>query len=136
MNAEMIVTIAFFALLVFGYCYAVGKVWRGESKFDRDNPASFWPFSVALWRGGGRALPVLGASTLVLLGAGITSDLIGTDSRYYDAVMATGFLGLLGTVFLAFPIMYFNRPKLLVPPVWRDEPGAVEEWRRARGARR
>ena len=131
----MIFTVAIFVILLLGYFYAVGKVWRGESEFDRDNPAPFWPFSVALWRGGGRALPVQGACTLVLIGAGITSDLIGTDSRYYDAVMATGLLGVLGTFFLAFPIMYYNRPKRLVPPAWREDPGAVAEWRAARARR-
>ncbi|MEO8690568.1 MAG: hypothetical protein ABI611_20410 [Solirubrobacteraceae bacterium] len=135
MSAEMVITIAFYLLLVFGYFYAVGKVWRGESEFDRDTPASFWPFSVALWRGAGRALPVQGASVLLLIGAGVTSDLIGTRSRYYDAVMAIGLLGLLAGIFVALPIMYFNRPKPLVPPIWRDDPGAVEEWRTARTRR-
>lgn len=135
MDVEMVITIAFYLLLVFGYFYAVGKVWRGESEFDRDTPPSFWPFSVALWRGAGRALPVLGASVLVLIGAGITSDLVGTDSKYYDTVMAIGVLGLLVMCLVAFPIMYFNRPKRLVPPIWRDDPGAVAEWRSARARR-
>ena len=44
-------------------------------------------------------------------------------------------VGLLGLFLLAFPITFFNRPRFLVPPHQRDEPGAVEEWRRARGAR-
>jgi hypothetical protein len=131
-DVEMVLTVAFYALLVFGYFYAVGKVWRGESEFDGDDPPAFWPFSKALWRGAGRALPVLGASVLVLIGAGITSDLVGTDSKYYDTVMAIGVLGLLVMFVIAFPIMYFNRPKLLVPPIWRDDPGAVAEWRAAR----
>jgi hypothetical protein len=128
----MVVTIAFFALLVFGYLYAVGKVWRGESEFDGDAPPAFWPFGKALWRGAGRALPVLGACILLVIGTGIASDLVGTDSGYYDAVMAIGLLGLLGLFLLAFPIMYLNRPKRLVPPPWREDPGAVEEWRAAR----
>jgi len=131
-SVEMILTVAFYALLVFGYLYAVGKVWRGESEFDGDDPPAFWPFSKALWRGAGRALPVLGASVLVLIGAGITSDLVGTDSKYYDTVMAIGLLGLLVMCLVAFPIMYFNRPRWLVPPIWRDDPGAVAEWRAAR----
>lgn len=134
----MAVTIAFFALLVFGYLYAVGKVWRGESEFDGERPPAFWPFSLALWRGAGRALPVLGLSTLLVIGTGIAADLLGTGSRYYDAVMATGLGGLLLMVFVGFPIMYYNRPKLLVPPPWREDPGAVAEWRaaRERGRRR
>jgi hypothetical protein len=135
-NVELALSIGLFAIVVVGYFYAVGKVWRGESRLDLDEPAPWWPFSLPLWRGGARALPVQGASILLLLGAGITSDLIGSDSRYYDLVMSIGLLGLIGTIFLAFPIMYYNRPKLLVPPIWRDDPGAVAEWRAAREQRR
>jgi hypothetical protein len=136
MSAEMILTLAFFALLVFGYCFAVAKVWRGESEFDGDDPPAWWPFSLPLWRGTGRALPVQGLSVLVLIGAGIVSDLVGSDSRDYDLVMAIGCVGLLGIFCLAFPITYYNRPKWLVPPVWRDDPGAVEEWRAERARRK
>jgi hypothetical protein len=118
----MVLTIAFFALLVLGYLYAVVKVWRGESEFDRDHAPPFWPFSVALWRGAGRALPALGLGTLILIGAGIASDLVAEGSPGYDAVMAVGGLGLLVMFLVGFPIMYFNRPKLFVPPQWRDDP--------------
>ena len=86
----MVITIAFYALLVFGYFYAVGKIWRGESEFDGDDPPAFWPFSVELWRGAGRAMPVLGLGGLILIGAGIVSDLVGKDSPSYDLVMAIG----------------------------------------------
>jgi hypothetical protein len=135
MSLEMVITIAFFALLLFGYLYAVGKVWRGESEFDGDDAPAFWPFSDALWRGAGRAMPVLGLGGLLVIGSGIAADLLGSDSRYYDAVMSVGLCGLLLTIFVGFPIMYYNRPKLLVPPIWRDDPGAVEEWRAARARR-
>ena len=128
----MVITIAFYALLVFGYFYAVGKIWRGESEFDGDDPPAFWPFSEELWRGTGRAFPVLGLSALILIGAGIVSDLVGKDSPSYDLVMTIGVLGLLGTIIVAFPIMYFNRPRFLIPPVWRDDPSTVDEWRAKR----
>ncbi len=128
----MIITIAFYALLVFGYFYAVGKIWRGESEFDGDDPPAFWPFSDELWRGTGRAFPVLGVSALILIGAGIVSDLVGKDSPSYDLVMTIGVLGLLGTIIVAFPIMYFNRPRFLIPPPWRDDPSTVDEWRAKR----
>jgi hypothetical protein len=135
MDVGMVLTIAFYLVLVGGYCFVVAKVWRGESEFDGGDRPAFWPFSTALWRGAGRAIPILGASVLLLIGAGIASDLIGADSKYDDAAMSIGLLGLLGTVCLGFPVMYFNRPKLLVPPPWRDDPGAVEEWRSARARR-
>ena len=132
----MIITIAFYALLVFGYFYAVGKVWRGESEFDGEDPPAFWPFSEALWRGAGRAMPALGLGALILIGAGIVSDLVGEDSPSYDYVMAVGCLGLVVVIFAGFPITYYNRPKWLVPRVWRDDPGAVEEWRAERARRK
>jgi len=131
----MVITIAFYALLVFGYFYAVGKIWRGESEFDGDDPPAFWPFSEELWRGTGRAFPVLGLSALILIGAGIVSDLVGKDSPSYDLVMTIGVLGLLGTIIVAFPIMYFNRPRFLIPPIWRDDPSTVDEWRAKRARR-
>ena len=56
-SAGMVLSIAFFALLVFGYFYVVCKVWRGESELDRDDPAALWPFSLALWRGSGARAP-------------------------------------------------------------------------------
>jgi hypothetical protein len=129
----MVLSIAIFVVLLLGYFYVVFKVWRGESEFDRDNPPAFWPFSVELWRGAGRALPVLGLGALILIGAGITSDLVGRDAPGYDAVMAVGLAGLLLIVLVGFPIMYFNRPKLLVPPIWRDDP-PIYPRRRAQSA--
>ena len=135
MSAELVITIAFYALLVFGYFYAVGKIWRGESEFDGDDPPAFWPFSAELWRGTGRAFPVLGLSALILIGAGIVSDLVGKDSPSYDLVMTIGVLGLLGTIAVAFPIMYLSRPRFLIPLVWRDDPSTVDEWRAKRARR-
>ena len=132
-SAEMVITIAFYALLVFGYFYAVGKIWRGESEFDGDDPPAFWPFSVELWRGAGRAMPVLGLGGLILIGAGIVSDLVGKDSPGYDLVMAIGTVGLLLTIFVGFPIMYLSRPELLVPPIWREDP-PIYPRRRAQGS--
>lgn len=129
----MILSIAIWVVLFFGFIFATVKVWRGESEFDRDDPASFWPFSVELWRGTGRAFPVLGLGGLILIGAGIVSDLVGKDSPRYDLVMAIGTVGLLLTIFVGFPIMYLNRPKLFVPPIWRDDP-PIYPRRRAQGS--
>jgi hypothetical protein len=132
----MMFEIAFFFLLLGGFGYATYKVWRGESEFDKANPPAFWPFSAALWRGTGRAMPALGLGTLIVIGSGITSELVGTDSPAYDWVMAFGAVGLIGLFAVAFPIMYLNRPRRLIPPPWRDDPSTVEEWRAARARRR
>jgi hypothetical protein len=138
----VILSILIWAILFLGFIYATAKVWRGESEFDRDNPPAFWPFSVELWRGAGRALPALGLGTLLLIGGGIAGDLAGKDSDYYGLAMSVGLVGLAVIVLVGFPIMYLNRPKLLVPPPWRDDPpiyprrraqGAADQRRRDRG---
>src|SRR3954453_18390597 len=131
----MVLTVVFFGLLAAGYAYAVGRVWRGHSELDGAPPPAWWPFSPPLWRGVARAFPVQGACALVLIGGGIAADLAGRDSSGYDVGMAVGLVGLLGIVLLALPIALYNRPRFLVPPHQRDEPGALAEWRRERGRR-
>ena len=133
MSVSEALTVAFVVFLAGGYFFVVGKVWRGESQFDPTSPPAFWPFSVALWRGVGRAFVIQGLAVLLLIGGGVAGDIVGEDSSSYDWVMGIGLIGVLCLFFLAFPITFFNRPKFLVPPHQRDEPGALEEWRIERG---
>jgi hypothetical protein len=37
---------------------------------------------------------------------------------------------------LLLTVMFFNQPKLVVPPRQRDEPGAIAEWRAASRGKR
>jgi len=131
-------TVAFLVVLAGGYFFVVGKVWRGESQFDPTSPPAFWPFSVTLWRGVGRAFVIQGLAVLLLIGGGVAGDIVGEDSEAYDWVMGVGVIGVLSLFFLAFPITFFNRPKFLVPPHQRGERGALAEWRveRERNKRR
>jgi hypothetical protein len=130
----MVFDVAIFAVLVVGYLFVIARIWQGRSEYDPTRPPAFWPFSDALWRGVARAFPVQGGCVLLLIGGGITADLIGKDGSGYDIAMAVGLAGLLGIFLLALPITFFNRPRFLVPPHQRDEPGALAEWRRARRA--
>jgi hypothetical protein len=126
--------IVFVAMLgLFGL--AITRIWQGRSQLDESSPPSWWPFSEALWRGVARALPVQIACVILLIGGGIGADLAGKDSSGYDIGMSIGLAGLLGIFLLALPITFFNRPRFLVPPHQRDEPGAVAEWRAARARR-
>ena len=72
---------------------------------------------------------------LVLIAGGGVADAIGKDGAGYDIAMSVGLVGLLGIFVLALPITFFNRPRFLVPPHQRDEPGALAEWRTARARR-
>jgi hypothetical protein len=118
------------------YAVAIKRVWQGTSEFDPSDPPGWWPFSLPLWRGVSRAFPVQGACAILVIGGGIGADLAGKDSSGYDIGMSVGLVGLLGFFLLALPITFFNRPRFLVPPHQRDEPGALAEWRRARHAGR
>jgi hypothetical protein len=114
------------------YAVAIKRVWQGTSEFDPSDPPGWWPFSLPLWRGVARAFPVQGACVLLLIGGGIGADLAGKESSGYDVGMTIGLAGLLGLFLLALPITFFNRPRFLVPPHQRDEPGTLAEWRQAR----
>jgi hypothetical protein len=129
LSVETALTVAFVCLLGVFYVYVVAKVWLGESELDSSKPPDIWPFGLPLWRGLSRAFVIQGLCVLLLIGGGVASDAVGKDSAAFDWLMG---IGLLGLFLLAFPITLFNRPKFLVPPRQRDEPGALEEWRRER----
>jgi hypothetical protein len=101
--------------------------WRGRT-FDPDVVPEYWIFGDAMWRGWFR-LAFLGYLVVSLFGiAGLlwvvgdeTLDLVGG----YAAALA-----ILLMVFIV-PIVLFNRPKFLVLPWLRDQPGAIAEWRGA-----
>jgi hypothetical protein len=126
--------VVFLAMLVL-FSLAITRIWQGRSELDTDSPPPWWPFSVPLWRGVARAFPVQAAAVLLLIGGGIGASLAGKDSSGYDIGMSIGLVGLLGIFLFALPITFFNRPRFLVPPHQRDEPGAVAEWRSARARR-
>ena len=131
----MIFSIVVFAAIVVLYALAIRRVWQGTSELDDSNPVPWWPFSDALWRGSARAFPVMGACAIVLIGAGIASDLAHKDSTGYDVAMSVGVVALLGIFLLGLPITFYNRPRFLVPPHQRDDPGTLAEWRSARTRR-
>jgi hypothetical protein len=65
-----------------------------------------------------------GITTFVMLvGAGVAGS-VGTK------IAGIAFFVLLLLMVLAFSVMFFNRPKVLVPSRFRDEPGALAERRR------
>jgi hypothetical protein len=131
----MVLTIVVFVAILVLFALAITRIWQGRSELDSSSPPPWWPFSEALWRGVARAFPVQAACVILLIGGGIGADLAGKDSPGYDIGMSIGLVGLLGIFLLALPITFFNRPRFLVPPHQRDEPGAVAEWRAARARR-
>jgi hypothetical protein len=122
-----------FSLLFLGVIYVVAarKVWRGESGLDGDVPPAWWFLGDEWWRGVARGYIASVPFLLVALVGGIVAEF--TDD--FDLGMSIAVLGLLAGVALNLCIVAFNRPRSLVPPHLRSEPGALAA-RRAHRARR
>jgi len=118
-----------FALLFLEVIYVLvaGKVWRGESGLDGDVPPAWWFLGDATWRGVARAYIATGPFVLAFFAGALVAEVSDAD----DAGMAISACALLLGVLVHGSIVLFNRPKALVPPHLRDEPGALAE-RRAR----
>jgi hypothetical protein len=99
------------------------RLWRGDA--DVDEPAPAWPFGAPAWRGVIRSFIVGPPCIALVFAGGAVAELTDAD----DLGMAIGAFGLLAVVALHVPMLLFNRPKALVPPPLRDQPGALREWR-------
>lgn len=117
---------------------AAPRIWRGESELHPSAPPVWWPFSVALWAGVARSFVALSPAFIVLFVLVGLADLKGNGSAAGDALLLAGAGVLVVASAVYGVIVLFNRPRFLVPPPWRDDPGAREQWRvdRQRRSRR
>jgi hypothetical protein len=111
------------ALLLAGWLVGAPRLWRGDAEVDEPPPA--WPFGAAAWHGVMRSFIVCPPFIVLVFAGGAVAELSDAD----DLGMAIGAIGLLASVVLHVPILLWNRPKALVPPPMRGEPGALREWR-------
>jgi len=105
----------------------VRRLWLNEpTKFDIERAAS--PVGMALWRAYRRALPAL----IVLGLPGIACCLgLAAAGGYTTAVGGVVLAVLVGVAvlycFLILPLVLLNRPKFLVPPHRRADPGLIRD---------
>jgi hypothetical protein len=131
-----------FVLLAIGALFALSQlpaVWSGRSvpRIAR-NLGSWWPGGQPLLRGYIRAVPcgIVGFSALLIaaISGTVVASMSGND--LLRAFLAVVYLlaGLLAVscVLGALAVTLFNRPRFVVPPSLRSEPGAVAEWRQGR----
>lgn len=110
------------ALLLAG----VGSVQLRSDLWRRGfpHPPAYWLYGPAAWRGEVRALPTAVAAAWLLLGL-VTAFTLGELAviGYGPAVWLLWlFFAAVAAMFL---IVLFNRPKVLVPPRFRSEPGVL-----------
>jgi hypothetical protein len=124
-----------FVLVIAGATLRLPRIWRHEAPYF-DRVPGWWIWGDALWRGWVRALPTgVGLGWYLILGYVLLISVIpqtpekGRFGMIIPAWFGLPFLFLFGLGFgVMAAIALFNRPKVLVPPHPRDEPGAVAEW--------
>lgn len=110
--------------------------FRGRLRTHGELGMIWWPFGDSTRRGAVRAFVAAtfwwcGATVFYwasYLGAGTSSS---ASRAWYTVAWIFAVWALVWFV-LVLTVMFFNRPKRIVPPSQRDEPGAVAEWRGTR----
>lgn len=115
--------------LVVGALLAAARlpaVWRNEIGLNPNRVPAAWPFGAAMWHGYVRGLPVLCA----LFPLGLPIALINRfgGETLNEVVLPPFAFGILAAMLLCATIVFFNRPRFLVPPHLRAQPGALDEW--------
>lgn len=126
-------------VVFFGLAFAIvpfalrnlPRIWRHELRtFDRMNP--YWPWGETLWRGWVRMMPLGVIAMTILLPLGTAGFVVPEDPTGPFVRPLWWVLPVLGALalfwVLAAGVVLLNRPKRLVAPHLRSQPGALEEW--------
>ena len=108
-----------FALLV----WRLPLLWRNEIGWESDRPPKWWFLGEAAWRACAR-LPPVGLAASLTGGAYVMSVYLGVaEGLRYALVVPPAIVMVLG-----WSVFLFNRPKAIVAPHHRAQPGALQEW--------
>jgi hypothetical protein len=137
--SDWIVFGLFGAFLILALVRGV-KTWSLPESRRRQSPPAWWFWGSRLWRGWIRSMPfgVFGGG--LWFAAGIGAAFLQLDQEAHGFAVpvwyAVGFISLtFAWIATWLSIIVFNRPKALVPPRFRAEPGALIEWWEARRRR-
>jgi len=143
-NALEILAVVSFVALVILASTRLPKLWRSDERVLEGMERSLgavWPYGRTVWRGVLRGLPaiVIGSWFLTMGGLLALAVPAGNPPRSRASTALFTALLLAGVGFclcfaLHIVVILFNRPKWIVPPLKRAEPGALAVWsRRKRG---
>jgi hypothetical protein len=127
--------------IILAPCAVVGlvlipRMWAERGHGPAPVARKRWSFRAARQEGYARSFPagVLALTGLVLAMAAevVKQASAGTLSAVAGAIALWAFIAFVAFTLLSISVVLFNVPKVLVPPVSRDEPGAVPLWWRSR----
>ncbi len=129
-TAGSVAALAFVAFLLVAYLIGARKAWRGTGPLDAAPAPAWWFLSEPVWRGVKRSFVAFAPFVILFLAGGATSDMVEEGSTAWTVAMVVGGVGLVGSLAVQLPIILYNRPKALVPPHLRGEPGTRQQRRR------
>ena len=123
LSGTSIITLVFSAGLLVGYLVMAPRYWRGEEETLRPREPLWWFLSPEAWWAVTRSFPAGGPLVIGMLACGGVGMSLRQDSGLAVGLsLAAGALIALMLI-LAFTIARYNRPRMLVPPPRRSEPG-------------
>lgn len=142
---DTIASVAYWVILAAGVVISftlTPRYWmKGVPHVDPDRPPRAWVWGGALWKGFVRALPIAGPQIVLFFGPAlpVELELVVPGSSAWEWQGRLWILAMGIVLISELGIVLFNRPKFLIPPRFRNQPGAIEEWLdgwRAKKARR
>jgi hypothetical protein len=110
---------AVYVLLFRGW----GRMWRGQFELaDVHAVPSFWVWGAPLWRAWVRSWFVASSGCLLAV-----LRLVGMITDAAVAYVLACLMLTAGWLFLSLSVVMFNRPRFVIPPHLRSEPGLVAE---------
>lgn len=110
------------------------KRWRGQAREQAEDPPAWWAFGNSAWRALSRTdMPALLFLTAAL--AFYALEASASSERGAATTVTQLVLGVLAGagMVLWLSIVLYNRPRALVPPDLRNEPGLLEQPENDRG---
>ena len=134
MSAALGGSLVFLGLVAVTLVLLIVRLWRGESKVAETLEIGFaaTPFRGDVKHGMVRGIVPLAAqivfiiATVVSAVAGMSSWHGGTKLTPLMLIALANLIAMLVAFVLHFSVIYFNRPRWLVPPFMRHEPGVIE----------
>jgi hypothetical protein len=133
MNLGLLVPVLILAPICLGALALLPKIWRAKADIQRPEATEkWWPFGEALRESFVRGMPVgILACTALTVSMALTlveESTSGSTSRTAAQAAWIAFLVFIALILVDLSVTLFNRPKIVVPPATRDEPGALALW--------